>query len=72
VFFNDVQRCQDFVTVVASGCGPMVSSMFGRRLGSPPVSSSREFRILGPMRAFVSSSGSIFKLEHFIIYVSLL
>jgi hypothetical protein len=36
VFFNCVQRCQGFVTAVASGCGPVVSPMFGRRLGSPP------------------------------------
>jgi hypothetical protein len=43
------------------------------------VSSSRELRILGPMRALVSPSDSILvslplcvKLEHFIIYVSLL
>jgi hypothetical protein len=36
VFFNCVQRCQSFVTVVVSGCGPVVSLKFGRRLGSPP------------------------------------
>jgi hypothetical protein len=43
------------------------------------VSSSRGLHILGPMQALVSSSDSIlaslplsFKLEHFIIYVSLL
>jgi hypothetical protein len=36
VYFNFVQRCQGFVTAVANGCGPMVSSMIGRRLGSPP------------------------------------
>jgi hypothetical protein len=43
------------------------------------VSSSRGLRILGPMWALVSPSGSILvslllclKLEHFIIYVSLL
>jgi hypothetical protein len=36
VFFNCVQRCQDFVTVVAGGCGPVVSLIFGKRLGSPP------------------------------------
>jgi hypothetical protein len=36
VYFNCVQRCQDFVTVVAVGCGPMVSPRNGRRLGSPP------------------------------------
>jgi hypothetical protein len=36
VFFNCVQRCQCFVTAVASGCGPVVSPMFGKRLESPP------------------------------------
>jgi hypothetical protein len=36
VFFNGVQRCQGFVTVVAVGCGPMVSLRSGRRLGSSP------------------------------------
>jgi hypothetical protein len=48
-------------------------------MGARPVSSSRELRILGPMQNLVSSSDSIlvllplcFKLEHFIIYVSLL
>jgi hypothetical protein len=24
------------VTIVVSGCGPVVSPMFGKRLGSPP------------------------------------
>jgi hypothetical protein len=36
VIFNSVQRCQGIVTVVAVGCGPMVSLMIGRRLESPP------------------------------------
>jgi hypothetical protein len=36
VLFNCAQRCQGFVTTVASGCGPMVSLMIGKRLGSPP------------------------------------
>jgi hypothetical protein len=36
VFFNCAQRCQGFVTDVASGCGPVVSLMIERRLGSPP------------------------------------
>jgi hypothetical protein len=36
VYFNCVQRCQDFVTVVASECGPVASLRSGRRLGSPP------------------------------------
>jgi hypothetical protein len=54
-----VQSCQGFVTAVASGCGPVVSPMFGKRLESPPVSSSRGLRILGPMWALVLSSVSI-------------
>jgi hypothetical protein len=48
-------------------------------MGAHPVSSSRGLRILGPMQALVSLSDSIlvllplcFKLEHFIIFVSLL
>jgi hypothetical protein len=48
-------------------------------MGARPVSSSRGLRILGPMRALVSLSGSslvslplCLKLEHFIIYVPLL
>jgi hypothetical protein len=36
VYFNCVQRCQGFVTAMASGCGPVVSPMIGKRLGSPP------------------------------------
>jgi hypothetical protein len=36
VLFNCVQSCQGFVTVVASGCGPVVSLKRGKRLGSPP------------------------------------
>jgi hypothetical protein len=36
VDFFCVQRCQGFVTAVASGCGPVLSPMFGKRLGSPP------------------------------------
>jgi hypothetical protein len=31
-----VQRCQGFVTAVVSVCGPVVSPMLGKRLGSPP------------------------------------
>jgi hypothetical protein len=67
-----VQRCQDTFTAMAVGCGPTVNPRFGRRLESPP-------REQQPMRALVSLSDSIlvllplcFKLEHFIIYVSLL
>jgi hypothetical protein len=48
-------------------------------MGACAVSSSRGFHILEPMQALVSPSDSIlvslplcFKLEHFIIYVSLL
>jgi hypothetical protein len=36
VDFNCVQRCQDFVTPVAVGCGPITSSRIGRRLVSMP------------------------------------
>jgi hypothetical protein len=36
VDFNCVQRCQGFVTAVASGCGPVVSPRIGRRLGCLP------------------------------------
>jgi hypothetical protein len=78
VYFNCVQRCQGFVTVVAVGCGLMVSPM-GGDLEARPVSSSRGLRILGPMWALVSPSGSIlvslplcFELKHFTIPVSLL
>jgi hypothetical protein len=35
VFVMCVQSCQGFVTAVASGCGPVVSPMSGKRLGSP-------------------------------------
>jgi hypothetical protein len=31
-----VQRCQGIVVAVATGCGPIASPRFGRRLGSPP------------------------------------
>jgi hypothetical protein len=34
-FIFCVQRCQDFVTAVASGCGPVASLRSGKRLGSP-------------------------------------
>jgi hypothetical protein len=30
-----VQRCQDFVTAVASWCGPVASPRSGKRLESP-------------------------------------
>jgi hypothetical protein len=33
---NCVQRCPSIVTVVANGCGLVVSLRTGRRLGSPP------------------------------------
>jgi hypothetical protein len=79
VDLNCVQRCQSIVTAVASGCGPVVSPRIGGDLGAHPVSSSRGLHIIGPMRALVSPSDTIlvslllcFKLEHFIIYVSLL
>jgi hypothetical protein len=34
VDFNCVQKCQDSVTTVAIGCGPMASMRIGRRHGS--------------------------------------
>jgi hypothetical protein len=36
VYFNCVQRCQGFVTAVASGCGSVASPRSGKRLGSLP------------------------------------
>jgi hypothetical protein len=54
-----VQRYLSIVTVVASGCGPVVSPRTGKRLGSPPRSSSRGLRIIGLMQALVSPSDSI-------------
>jgi hypothetical protein len=36
VDFNCVRRCQSIMTDMASGCGPVVSPRFGRRLGSLP------------------------------------
>jgi hypothetical protein len=35
VYFNCVQRCQGFVTAVASGCGPVTSPRSEKRLGNP-------------------------------------
>jgi uncharacterized protein YjeT (DUF2065 family) len=80
VLFIYVQRCQAFVTAVTSGCGPVMSPRSGKRLRSPPHEQpSRGLRILGPMRALVSPSGSILvslplclKPENCIIYLSLL
>jgi hypothetical protein len=31
-----VKRCSSIVTAVVSGCGPVVSSRIGKRLGSSP------------------------------------
>jgi hypothetical protein len=59
VYFNCVQRCQGFVTVVSSGCGLVVSPMIGRRLGSPLREQQLMTRILGSMWALVSPSDSI-------------
>jgi hypothetical protein len=44
VYFNCVQRCQDFVTAMAVGCGPMTSPRSEKRLGSP----SREQQPMTP------------------------
>jgi hypothetical protein len=67
------------MTAVAVGCGPMANPKFGRRHGSPPREQQPRtshlradaghcitewlYLILFPL---------CFKLEHFIIYVSLL
>jgi hypothetical protein len=63
------------VTAVAVGCGPMTSPRFG----SPPYEQQLRTSHLKADAALVSPSGSILvslllclKLEHFIIYVSLL
>jgi hypothetical protein len=36
MYFNCVQRWQDFVTAMSVGCGPTASPSIGKRLGSPP------------------------------------
>jgi hypothetical protein len=67
------------VTAVASGCGPVVSPMVGRRHESPSCEQQPRTSHLRVDVSLVSPSGSIlvslplcFKVEHFIIYVSLL
>jgi hypothetical protein len=67
------------VTAVTIGCGPMASPRIGRRFGSPSCEQQPRTSHLRADAALVSSSDSIlvslplcFKLEHFIIYVSLL
>jgi hypothetical protein len=79
MLFNCVQRCQSFVTVVASGCGPVVSPKRGKRLRSPPREQQPRTSHLmvdaGPCIAKCSILVSLplcLKLENFIIYVSLL
>jgi hypothetical protein len=64
---------------VAIGCGPMVSPRIGRRLRSPLHEQQPRTSHLRANAALVLLSDSIlvslplcFKLEHFIIYVSLL
>jgi hypothetical protein len=59
VDLNCVQRGQSIVTAVANGCGPVVSLRTEKRLGSPPMSSNRGLRIIGPMRSLASSSDSV-------------
>jgi hypothetical protein len=74
VYFNYVQRCQGFMTAVTVGCGPTVIPLSGKRLGSPPREQQPKTLHLradaGP-RILVSLPLCL-KLEHFIIYVSLL
>jgi hypothetical protein len=79
VNFNSVQRCQGFVTAVAVGCGPTASLRIGKRLGSLPREQRLRTSHLRADAGPISPSGSILvslllylKLEHFIIYVSLL
>jgi hypothetical protein len=67
------------MTAVAVGCGPMANPNFGRRLGSPPHEQQSRTSHLRADAGLVSPSDSILvslllcvKLEHFIIYVSLL
>jgi hypothetical protein len=79
VYLICVQRCQGIATAVAIGCAQWRARGLGGDLGARPVSSSRGLRILGLMQTLVSPSDNIlillplyFKLEHFIIYVSLL
>jgi hypothetical protein len=79
VFFNCVQRCQGFVTAVASGCDPVMSPMFGKRLGSPPrEQQSRTSHLRADAGPYITEVvfwfrfRYVFKLEHSIMYVSLL
>jgi hypothetical protein len=74
-----VQICLSIVTVVASGCGPVMSPRTGRRLGSlrreqpPRTSHHRVDAGLELTSDFILVSFSLcFKPEHFIIYVFLL
>jgi hypothetical protein len=59
VEFNCVQSRKSIVTVVANGCGPMVSPRTGRRDGSPPHEQHRGLRAIGPTRALVLLSDDL-------------
>jgi hypothetical protein len=67
------------VTAVTVGCGPAASPSIGKRLGSLPREQPSRTSHLRADAVLISPSGSILvslplclKLEHFIIYVSLL
>jgi hypothetical protein len=80
VDFNCVQRCQGIVTVVAIECGPMMSPRIRSRLRSlpreqQPRTSHLKADVVLLYRHvifFWFHLHYVFKLEQFIIYVSLL
>jgi hypothetical protein len=65
------------VTAMASGCGPVVSPRSGRRLGSPPHEQQPRTSHLRADAGiciveweYFGFASTMFKLEHFTIYVS--
>jgi hypothetical protein len=62
VYFNCVQRCQGFVTVVAVGCGPTASPSIVKRLGSSPREQQSKTSHFRADAGLVSPSGSILVL----------
>jgi hypothetical protein len=75
---NCVQRCRVLGLLWQLGVTQWQARGLRGDMGAHLVSSSRGHRVLGLMRALVSSSDSIlvllplcFKIKHFIIYVSL-
>jgi hypothetical protein len=74
-----VQRCLSIVTIVANGCGLVVSLRTGKGLGSPlheqPLRTLHHRADAGPCIVECQYFGfvsTMFKLEHFMIYVFLL